>query len=99
MRQVPHSVGVREARARLSELLRDVQQGREWTITIRGRAVARLARVRRRETVDEWVARLRREGRLIPAPPDARWPEPLPLAKGVGALALKWLREDRDAGW
>ncbi len=34
--------GIREAKARLSELLRDVQAGREWVITERGKPVARL---------------------------------------------------------
>jgi prevent-host-death family protein len=34
--------GIREAKARLSQLLRDVQLGHEWTITERGKPVARL---------------------------------------------------------
>ncbi len=39
------SVGVREAEARLSRLLREAQQGREWVITDRGTPVARLTPV------------------------------------------------------
>ena len=91
-------IGVREAKARLSQLLRDVQRGREWIITARGQPVARLAPVERRETVEEWVRRLEREGRLIPPPPGAKWPEPI-LPEEAGKLLQRWLQEDRDATW
>ena len=92
-------IGVREAKARLSQLLRDVERGREWTITARGRPVARLIPAARKETVEEWVRRLEREGRLIPPPPGARWPKPIPISRKAAKLAQKWLREDRDTTW
>ena len=36
------TVGVRDSKARLSELLRDVQLGHEWMITERGKPIAQL---------------------------------------------------------
>ena len=39
------TVGVRDAKARLSELLRDAQLGHEWTITERGKPIARIVPV------------------------------------------------------
>ncbi len=88
------SAGVREAKARLSELLSDVKLGREWIITERGKPVARLvpmpaeglsleARLRRLE--DAGV--LERRDVEVPLPP------PIPIEKG---LAQRMLREDRD---
>lgn len=97
---VVRKVGVREAKARLSQLLKDVEQGREWTITARGRPIARLVPAAKSETVEEWVARLEKEGRLIPPPPGAHWPpRPLKVSRKVANLAQKWLREGRDGKW
>lgn len=93
-------IGVREAKARLSELLKDVERGREWTITSRGHPIARLVPAAKKETAEEWVARLEREGRLIPPPPDAHWPpRPLKVSRRVGELLRKYLEEDRDSTW
>ena len=36
------TVGVRDSKARLSELLRDVQLGHEWMITERGKPIVQL---------------------------------------------------------
>jgi prevent-host-death family protein len=88
--------GVREAKARLSELLRDVQLGREWVITERGRPIARLVPMSAaRGPLDERLKRLelagvieRRIGSLHPLPP------PLPIAN---ELAQHILNEDRGA--
>jgi prevent-host-death family protein len=90
------SAGVREAKARLSELLRDVQLGREWTITERGKPVARLVpATAQRGSIGERLKRLeeigvieRRTRPCLPLPP------PLPLAEG---LAQQMLTEDRGA--
>jgi len=92
-------VGVREAKARLSQLLKDVEQGREWTITARGRPVARLVPAAKTETVEEWVARLEKEGRLIPPHAGARRFRPLKVSREVARLAQKYLREGRDDEW
>ena len=41
-----HEIGVLDAKAKLSELLRGVREGRRYTITIRGQAVADLVPTR-----------------------------------------------------
>ena len=45
MNECPQEIAVYEAKTRLSELLNDVEQGEQFTITRRGRAVARLVGV------------------------------------------------------
>lgn len=89
-------VGIRETKARLSELLRDVQLGREWVITERGKPVARLVPASAaRGPLGERLKRLevagvieRRSGSRHSLPP------PLPL---VNELAQRILNEDRGA--
>lgn len=89
------TAGVREAKAHLSRLLRDVRQGREWTITERGMPVARLAPIEKTGlSLEERIRRLEDEGVIEPARRDTRpLPAPIPLK---GGLAQKWLQEDRD---
>lgn len=90
-------IGIREAKAHLSKLLREVRRGEEWIITERGRPIAKLSPAGpQQETDAEWVARLEREGRLIPPPPGARMPHPLNIEPSD--VAQRMLREDRDAG-
>jgi len=50
--------GVREARQNLTDLLEDVKKGREVLITDRGRPVARLAPIARRQAFPD-LARVR----------------------------------------
>ena len=89
------TTGVRAAKAQLSKLLRDVQRGREWVITDRGRPVARLVPVARGLLpLPERVRRLEESGVIEPAPPGPRT-LPRPLAH-KDELAQAWLREDRD---
>ncbi len=87
--------GVREARARLSRLIRDVQRGREWVITERGRPVARLVPVAEESLpLQERIRRLEESGLLEPLRhPPHPLPPPLPLRKN---LAQRWLQEDRN---
>ena len=89
------STGVREAKAHLSRLLRDVQQGREWIITERGTPIAKLVPIEKaRLSLEERISRLEDEGIIEPAPRDVRrLPPPLPIKDG---LPQKWLQEDRD---
>ncbi len=86
--------GVREAKARLSKLLRDVQLGQEWVITERGHPVARLSPIAGQHLpLTERIRRLENAGVVEPLPRTARTlPPPLPLKEG---LAQKWLQEDR----
>jgi prevent-host-death family protein len=90
------SAGVREVKARLSELLRDVQLGREWIVTERGKPIARIVPVTAKcGSIGDRLKRLeeigvieRRTRRRLPLPP------PLPLAEG---LAQQMLAEHRGA--
>lgn len=90
------SAGIREVKARLSELLRDVKRGKAWVITDRGIPVAKLVPVAESgRSLAERVRRLEEMGTLEPAPRDVRSvPPPLALESG---LAQRWLREDRGA--
>ena len=89
------STGVREAKAHLSRLLRDVQQGREWIITERGTPIAKLVPIEKaRLSLEARIRRLEDEGVIEPAPRDVRrLPPPLPIKDG---LPQKWLQEDRN---
>jgi len=88
--------GVREAKARLSKLIRDVQRGKEWLITDRGRPVARLVPATGRDlSLQERIRRLEDSGLIEPPRRRvSRLPAPLPIEK---ELAQRWLREDRGA--
>ena len=76
-------IGAFEAKTKLSELLRKVEQGERFTITVRGRAVANLAPVtpdRSREKVAAAVEALRN----------------FPKIEGIpGDTVLEWIREGR----
>ena len=88
--------GVREAKARLSQLLRDVQRGQEWVITERGSPVARLSPISGRLLpLAERIRRLEDSGLVEPLHHAVgNLPPPLPLKQG---LAQKWLQEDRGS--
>ena len=90
-------IGIREAKAHLSKLLRGVRRGEEWVITERGRPIAKLSPAGpETESVEDWIARLQREGRLEPLPPGATMPEPLDLAPSN--VMQQILMEDRESG-
>jgi len=90
------SAGVREAKARLSQLLRDVKRDREWVITERGKPIAKLVPVADEPLpLNERLRRLEEAGILGPEPPGGyELPPPFPLAFG---LAQRWLQEDRES--
>lgn len=74
-------IGAFDAKTRLSEILRKVEQGEQFTITVRGRAVANLVPTQNRSerTVNEAVERLMH-----------------PRIKGIpGDTVLEWIREGR----
>jgi len=88
--------GIREAKARLSELLRDVQAGREWIITERGKPVARLVPASApRGPLEDRLNRLEEAG-VVERRPVSQFslPPPMPLAN---ELARRILDEDRGA--
>jgi prevent-host-death family protein len=86
-------VGVRDAKAQFSRLLVDVENGGEWTITLRGRPVARLVPVAREHgELSERIRDLEERGILEPAS-ERRLPLPLPIAMG---FASRMLEDGRD---
>ena len=75
-------IGIFEAKTKLSEILRKVDQGERFTITVRGRAVADVvpSTVKDRERAAEAVRRLLA----------------MPKVQGVsGETVLEWIREGR----
>lgn len=91
-------IGIREAKAQLSKLLRDVRRGGEWIITERGRPIAKLTPAGpETESVKEWIDRLEREGRLEPLAPGATMPESLDVEPSD--IMQQILMEDRERGW
>ncbi len=93
----PRLTGVRDAKARLSKLLRDVQRGQVWIITARGKPVARLVPAidGAALSLEERLRRLEDAGLVEPLRGQVRQPPPpMPLKEG---LAQAWLREDRGA--
>jgi prevent-host-death family protein len=74
-------IGIFEAKTKLSEILRKVDQGERFTITVRGRAVADVVptQARNQRAIDEAVERLMH-----------------PRIKGIpGDTVLEWIREGR----
>lgn len=92
---VSRTVGVRQAKARLSQLLREVQRGGSWTITDHGRPIARLSSAEERDlSLPERIQRLKDRGWIVPLDHEPLpLPPPLPLEPGT---ASRWLAEDRD---
>ncbi len=91
----PRVVGVRDAKAQLSRLLQAVQKGAEWTITERGKPIARLVPIARgTRSLAERIARLEQNGTIEPEHADrSLLPPALPLQSG---LARRMLEGDRD---
>jgi prevent-host-death family protein len=65
-------IGAFEAKTKLSEILRKVEQGERFTITLRGRAVADIvpSQVKDRQRVDEAVRRLLAMPKIEGIPPE-----------------------------
>jgi prevent-host-death family protein len=89
-------VGIREAKANLSRLLRQVASGEEVVITDHGRPVARLVRpAREYADMSDFVRDLERRGIIEPSTKP-----PLPLGSPIDMpknLAREMLQQDRDA--
>ena len=76
-------IGAFDAKTKLSEILRKVDQGERFTITVRGRAVADIVptQARNQRAIDEAV-----EGLLS-----------FPRIEGIsGDTVLEWIREGRE---
>ncbi|HEY9289510.1 MAG TPA: type II toxin-antitoxin system prevent-host-death family antitoxin [Candidatus Dormibacteraeota bacterium] len=87
------TIGIREAKAQLSRLISEAEQGTEWIITDRGRAVAKLVPVVDLSIpLEHRIARLEKWGWLEAAPTrQVSLPEPVKIS----ADAQQALRDDR----
>jgi prevent-host-death family protein len=81
-----------EAKAKFSEIMRKIREGKHVIVTYRGREVAEIKPVANEETFEERLEKLRKRGAIVDAiDPNA----PLePIARRPGAL--KRFLEDRD---
>lgn len=94
----PMTVGVRDAKANLSRLLKLVQKGREIILTDRGRPVGKLIPVDTQALpLHERIRALEEEG-ILDRPSGQgvkKFPSPIPIPRD---LAQKYLQEDRENG-
>ena len=93
----PIRIGVREAKIHLSQLLEDVQIGREIIITNHGKPVGKIIPVPQESlSLADRIEKLERQGWIEPrrAKEERRLPSPLPLPDEI---AQKYLKEDRDS--
>lgn len=89
------SVGIREAKARLSELVRIAEAGEDVTITERGRPAVRLLPAAPR-TLEERLGALEASGAIRRPASDGRLAK-LPMVRPkTPNVAQAWLREERD---
>jgi prevent-host-death family protein len=89
------AIGVRDAKAQLSQILREVALGRECIVTDRGKPIARIVPIERsRAPLHERVRRLERAGILESAPRHAHSiPHAVAIERG---LARRMLDADRN---
>jgi prevent-host-death family protein len=93
----PIRIGVREAKIHLSQLLEDVQKGREIIITNHGKPVGKIIPVPQESlSLADRIEKLERQGWIEPlrAKEERRLPSPLPLPDEI---AQRYLKEDRDS--
>ena len=92
---MPETVGIREAKAQLSRLVRRAQRGDSITLTHRGRPIAKIVPITEPDrSIAARIEELKRRGGIQ----DQTEP-PVALAKldVERGLAQRYLREDRDA--
>lgn len=89
---MPHAYSLYEAKAKFSEVIRQVRAGKRVLISYRGKNVAEIAPLPPVESLEKRLQRLQEEGVLSPAAkPFRKWK---PLARRPGALAR--FLESRD---
>jgi prevent-host-death family protein len=88
-------IGVRDLKAQLSSVLRDVEEGERVTVTSRGKPVAEIVPVlpERSEAMKKLIA----EGRVTPAsrPLPKNTPPPRKTGRSASAIILAEREEDR----
>ena len=85
-------IGVRDAKANLSHVLREVKAGREIVITEYGKPVARVVPVGN-PGLEERIAEMEARGEIGPTKPAGKAFAPLRIPDG---LAQKYLQEGRE---
>lgn len=81
---MPRTYSTYDAKARFSEILRQVRRGETVYISYRGREVAEIRPLEAEESLEAALARLRQRG-ILSGPPAAR-PALAPIARRPGAL-------------
>ncbi len=82
-------IGVRELKANLSSVIRQVEAGEEVRVTVRGRPVADLVPVGGSRRYSEGMRKLIAEGKVTPASRPMPLPKaPPPIKTGVSATAI-----------
>lgn len=89
-------IGVRELKAKLSSMLRRVEEGEQIKVTVRGRHVADIVPAGSRRG-SERMRRLVAEGKLTPAarPRPRHAPRPLRTGRSASAIVLAERDEER----
>ena len=94
-------VGIRDCKARFSEIVRRVRAGEVIEITDRGEPVAKIVPVERTTSAGDpyeaSIEALLEAGWIKERPPARRYRLPPPIQLPPGVDAQKMLREDRDA--
>ncbi len=85
-------IGVRDAKASLSHVLREVKAGKEVVITEYGKPIARVVPVGDLSLEDR-IAEMEARGEVEPAKPVTKAFQPLRIPEG---LAQKYLQEGRE---
>lgn len=85
-----------EAKARFSEVLRHVREGRTVTVSFRGEPVAEIRAIQRKpRTLEARLEELERRGVVVPSTPSGQAKTPL-VALGQRPGALKRFLDDRN---
>ncbi|HWM64255.1 MAG TPA: type II toxin-antitoxin system prevent-host-death family antitoxin [Solirubrobacterales bacterium] len=81
-------IGVRELKANLSSVLRDVERGEQVRVTVRGRPVADLVPAQAPQRYSEGMRKLIAEGKVTPASRPLPLPKATPRRTGRSASAI-----------
>lgn len=91
---MPETVGIREAKAQLSRLVRRAQRGDSITLTHRGHAIAKIVPITEADgSLESRIEELRKRGWIEEFTTRAAFPK-LAVERD---LAQRYLRDDRDA--
>jgi len=90
-------IGVRELKANLSSVLRDVERGEQVRVTVRGRTVADLVPAQAPQRYSEAMRKLIAEGKVTPAsrPLPRKAPPLIKTSKPASAIIIAEREEGR----